>query len=92
VAQVCNPSYSGGRDQEGCGSKPALVNSARDSISKILSIKLEKKGLVEWFKVKALSSNPSTTHTKKILNKLENIQITHYSEHSKGKHKMEFKL
>jgi hypothetical protein len=23
VAQTCNPSYSGGRDQEHCGSKPA---------------------------------------------------------------------
>jgi hypothetical protein len=29
----------------------------QDSISKILNI---KKGLVEWLKVKALSSNPST--------------------------------
>jgi hypothetical protein len=27
---------------------------------------LHKKGLVAWFKVKALSSNPRTTHTIKI--------------------------
>jgi hypothetical protein len=27
VAQACNPSYSGGRDQEDHGSKPALENS-----------------------------------------------------------------
>jgi hypothetical protein len=35
VAHTCNPSSSGGRDQEDCGSKPALANSLRDSISKI---------------------------------------------------------
>jgi hypothetical protein len=31
---ACNPSYSGGRDQEDHGSKPALPNSLRDPISK----------------------------------------------------------
>jgi hypothetical protein len=45
--------YSGGRDQEDCGSKPAWANS---------SVRLEKPftkiGLVEWLKVKALSSKP----------------------------------
>jgi hypothetical protein len=30
-----NPSYSGGRDQEDHGLKPALANSSRDPISKI---------------------------------------------------------
>jgi hypothetical protein len=35
VALTCNPSYSGDRDQEDCGSKPAQTN---------------KKGLVEWLK------------------------------------------
>jgi hypothetical protein len=34
VVYACNPSYSGGRDQEDCGSKPAWANSARDSILK----------------------------------------------------------
>jgi hypothetical protein len=34
VAHTCNPSYSGGRDQEDHGSKPALANSLRDPISK----------------------------------------------------------
>jgi hypothetical protein len=34
VAHTYNPSYSGGRDQEDCGSKPAQVNSSRDPISK----------------------------------------------------------
>jgi hypothetical protein len=28
VAHACNPSYSGGRDKEDCGSKPAQVNSS----------------------------------------------------------------
>jgi hypothetical protein len=43
VPHACNPSYSGGRDQEDLGSKPARVNSLRDPISK----KPSQKGLVE---------------------------------------------
>jgi hypothetical protein len=35
VAHACNPSHSGDRDQEDCGSKPARANSSRDSILKI---------------------------------------------------------
>jgi hypothetical protein len=34
VAQACNPSYSGGRDQEDLSSKPAWANSWQDPISK----------------------------------------------------------
>jgi hypothetical protein len=34
MAHVYNPSYSGGRDQEDGGSKPAQANSSRDPISK----------------------------------------------------------
>jgi hypothetical protein len=34
VDHTCNPSYSGGRDQEDCGLKLALANSSWDSISK----------------------------------------------------------
>jgi hypothetical protein len=33
-AHTCNPSYSGGRDQEDCSSKPVQENSSRDPISK----------------------------------------------------------
>jgi hypothetical protein len=29
VAQACNPSYSGGRDQEDLGLKPAQANSSK---------------------------------------------------------------
>jgi hypothetical protein len=28
VAHICNPIYSGGRDQEDCSSKPAQANSS----------------------------------------------------------------
>jgi hypothetical protein len=34
VAHTCNPSYSGGKDQEDNGSKPAQAKSLQDPISK----------------------------------------------------------
>jgi hypothetical protein len=34
VAHACNLSYSGGRDQEDCGSMPAWVNSSCDPTTK----------------------------------------------------------
>jgi hypothetical protein len=39
VAHSCNPSYSGGRDEEDHGSKPAQANCSKDPISKIPSQK-----------------------------------------------------
>jgi hypothetical protein len=42
VAHTCNPSYSGGRDQEDGSSKPAQADSSQDPISKNASQK--KKG------------------------------------------------
>jgi hypothetical protein len=48
-----NPSYSGGRDQEDGGWKPAEGNSSPDSILKIPNTNKKKKGrgeLVEWLK------------------------------------------
>jgi hypothetical protein len=33
-AHTCNPSYSGGRDQEDHGSKPTWANSSQDPVSK----------------------------------------------------------
>jgi hypothetical protein len=53
VAHACNLSYSGGRDQGDRGSKPAWVNSSRDNV---LKKPFTKKGLVEWLKVKGLST------------------------------------
>jgi hypothetical protein len=35
MAHTCNPSYSGDRDQEDCGSKPAQANSLQGPVSKI---------------------------------------------------------
>jgi hypothetical protein len=40
VAHGCNPSYSGGKDQEDHGSNPAQANSSRDLI-------LEKKTITK---------------------------------------------
>jgi hypothetical protein len=57
VAHTWNPSYSGGRDQEDRSLKPAWANNSRDPILKKPNT---KKGLMEWLKVKALSSNPDT--------------------------------
>jgi hypothetical protein len=62
VAHAYNPSYSGGRDQEDHGSKPAWVNS---STKTYLEKPFTKIGLVEWLKVKAMSSSPSTAKKKK---------------------------
>jgi hypothetical protein len=67
VAHSCNPSYSGGRNQEDRGTKPAqAIISARPCLKKPFT----KTGLVEWLKVKALNSNPST---EKKRNKYTNI-------------------
>jgi hypothetical protein len=62
MAHACNPSCSVGRDQEDHGSKSAQVNSSRDPILKIPFTKIR---LVEWLKVKALSSNLSNKKKKK---------------------------
>jgi hypothetical protein len=52
MAHFCNPSYSGGRDLEDCGSKPAWANSLRDPIlEKKKKIHHRKKGLMEWLKM-----------------------------------------
>jgi hypothetical protein len=60
VAHACNPSYSGGRDQEDRSSKPA--NSSWEPILKKPYHK--KIGLVGW-----LSSSPSPAKTNKQTNK-----------------------
>jgi hypothetical protein len=55
---ICNPSYSGSRDQEDHGSKPAQANSLTNPISKK---PITEKGLVVWLKAKAPSSITSTS-------------------------------
>jgi hypothetical protein len=39
VAHACNPSYSGGRDQENLDSKPGRANSSQDPVLKIPNTK-----------------------------------------------------
>jgi hypothetical protein len=48
VAHACDPSYSGGKDQEDSSSKAAGANSSQDLISKK---HITKIGLVEWLKM-----------------------------------------
>jgi hypothetical protein len=45
VVHPCNPSYSGGRDQEDPGSKPAL---GKEFVRPYLENTQHKKGLVEY--------------------------------------------
>jgi hypothetical protein len=47
IAHTCNSSYSGSRDQEDHGVKPAWANSSQRSYLKIPNT---KKGLAEWLK------------------------------------------
>jgi hypothetical protein len=47
VAHTCNPSYSGGRNQEDCGSKPA---QGKEYMRLYLEKTHHKKVLVEWLK------------------------------------------
>jgi hypothetical protein len=49
VAPAYNPSYSGGRDQEDRNSKSVPANISRDPISEKNH---NRKGLVEWLKVR----------------------------------------
>jgi hypothetical protein len=50
VAHTCNPSYSGGREQEDHGLKLVQANCLRDPI---LKKNYHRKGLVERLEVKA---------------------------------------
>jgi hypothetical protein len=70
VAHAYNPSYSGGRDQEDHGSKPAQTNISQDSISIIATQK--RAGAVAQVvehlpsKCEALEFKPNTSPPKKI--------------------------
>jgi hypothetical protein len=66
VAHTCNPSYSGGRNQDDCGLKPVWANSSTRPY-------LEKIRLVEWLKVKVLSSSPNTAKKEKKKSKTKNL-------------------
>jgi hypothetical protein len=47
MAHTCNPSYSGSRDQEDHGSKPAQANSSTDPISKTPNLKKRAGGVAQ---------------------------------------------
>jgi hypothetical protein len=47
VAHTCNPSYSGGKDQEDHGLKPAWANSLLDPILKNLEQKKRAGGVAQ---------------------------------------------
>jgi hypothetical protein len=68
VAQVCNPTYSKGKDQEDHSSRPTWANSLRDPILKIPNTKQGwgSDSSVQHLSSKreAMSSNPS--NAKKI--------------------------
>jgi hypothetical protein len=70
MAHTCNPSYSGGRDQEDHGLKPARCT--RPYLEKTH----HKKGLVEWLEVKALHSNPQYCKKKKKKNDILSFATT----------------
>jgi hypothetical protein len=57
VAHTCNPSYSGSKDQEDQGSKPAWANSSARPYLEKPHYKNRTGGVVQGV---ALSLNPST--------------------------------
>jgi hypothetical protein len=62
VAHICNPSYSGGSDQEDCDSKPAQANSSQDPNSKKPIMKRAGRDVGPEFK-----PQPSITKKKVII-------------------------
>jgi hypothetical protein len=74
VAQAFHPSYSGGRDQEDPGLKPAQVGSLRDPILKIANTKqlvewLQQQStflasMMPWLQTPVLETNKQTKKTK----------------------------
>jgi hypothetical protein len=84
VVRACNPSYSGGRDQEAQSWRPAWANSLRDPILKNPS-QNRTGGVAQVVKClpskcEALSSNPNTEKKKKVY--LKNGQGLKASTHS----------
>jgi hypothetical protein len=64
VAQACNPSYYGGRDQEDHISKPG-----KQFMKTYLKKTLHKKWLVEWRKVKGSCLSTKKKKKKKVKEK-----------------------
>jgi hypothetical protein len=62
VAYACNPSYSGDRDQEDCGLKPAWANSSARPYLEKTHFKNRAGGVAQG---DGLSSSPSIAKKKK---------------------------
>jgi hypothetical protein len=65
VAHDCNPSYSGGRDQEDSGSKPAMGKQFVRPYLKKYPTKKRAGRVTQVVEHEALSLNPSTSRKKK---------------------------
>jgi hypothetical protein len=68
VAHACNPNYSGGRDQEDCGSKPAWANSvtlSQKTPTHKRAGRVAQKAEHLSSKHKALNTNPNSTKKKR---------------------------
>jgi hypothetical protein len=64
VARTCNPNYSGGRDLENQGSKPAWANSSQDPISKNPSPKKKAGGVAQGVGPEFKLQYRKTNHNK----------------------------
>jgi hypothetical protein len=76
VAHSYNPCYSGGRDQEDHGLKPAKVNSSQDPISKKIQHKKKAGGVAQGIGPEFKSQYHTHTHTHKNLKVIPAIQKT----------------
>jgi hypothetical protein len=72
VADACNPSYSGSRNQEDRGSKPALTNSSQDPISKKIHHK-KRAGVAQGV---GPEFKPLYHENKQTKNKVERLTFT----------------
>jgi hypothetical protein len=64
VAHACNPSYSGGRDQEDCSSKPAWANSSTGPYLKKILHKKRAVGVTQAVDPEFKPQYPPPPHTK----------------------------
>jgi hypothetical protein len=80
VAHLCNPSYSGGRDQEDWGSKPTQANSLWDPILKNSS---QKRGWRSssrcgpWVQA-PLPHTHTHTHTKQLFSNIIPMNVCYF--------------
>jgi hypothetical protein len=87
VAHACNPSYSGGRDQEDQALKPAWANSLQDPILK--KNPSQKKGWWSgsryrpWVQAPVLQTNKQNKQTKLFPKYIYMLMLLKSTKHSK---------